>query len=100
MGETSDANGGQLLTIQELSEKCRLSISTIRRLKRQGKIPHFQPAGKGGTLLFPPDAIEQTVANPQTPASPPSGQSDGKTQRLSGPRPAWMQPMTPEKEDI
>lgn len=92
MAVKPDANGGQLLTIQELSEKCRLSTSTIHRVKRQGKIPYFQPAGKGGRLLFPPRAIED-AADAESVTAPPSSQvPDGTAERLSGPRPAWMQP--------
>lgn len=58
MDEASRMDAAQLLTIEEFIAKSRLSVSTIHRLKRQGKIPYFQPAGKGGKLLFPPDAIE------------------------------------------
>ena len=51
-------DNAQLVTIEELSEHSRLSIATIHRLKRAGKIPFFQPSGKGGRLLFPANAIE------------------------------------------
>jgi len=92
MAVTPDANGGQLLTIQKLSEKCRLSISTIHRLKRQGKIPCFQPAGKGGRLLFPPDVVERAVDSVSSTTQTSSQTADETARCLSGPRPAWMQP--------
>ena len=48
------------LSITELSARSGLSVSTLHRLKKAGKIPCLQPAGKGGRLLFPADAIEQS----------------------------------------
>ena len=41
------------LTVDELSARTGLSLSSLHRLKKQGRIPFFQPAGKGGRLLFP-----------------------------------------------
>lgn len=76
----------QLLTVQELSTKCRLSIATIHRLKDQGKIPFYQPAGKGGRLLFPADAIERAAAETTKPSSPPADDRP----HLPGPPPTWM----------
>jgi len=92
MAVIPDANGGQLLTIEELRQKSRLSPSTIHRLKRQGKIPYFQPAGKGGRLLFPPDAVERAVDSVMSTTQPSSQTADETARRLSGPSPAWMQP--------
>ena len=63
-------------TIFELSQTSGLS-STIRRLKDDNRIPYHQPSGKGGKLLFPPDAIERT-----SPASDAGGSG-----RISGKRP-------------
>ena len=85
MAETSGKTI-QLLTIQELSTKCRLSIPTIHRLKRLSKIPYFQPAGKGGRVLFPADAIERASSETAEPSSPPTD----ATPHLSGPSPTWM----------
>lgn len=75
------------LTIHELSAKTKFSVSQLRRLARQGRIPCFQPGGKGGKLLFPPDAIEQYLADdPHL-----DGDSAPKsTKPLSGRLPAWM----------
>jgi hypothetical protein len=79
----------QLLTIEELSRKSRLSIATIHRLRRAGKIPFFQPAGKGGVLRFPADAIEQAGCSTAVPP-PPATVSEIVSQRLSGPAPGRM----------
>ncbi len=90
MDPAGNGANAQLLTITELSAKSRLSLATIHRLKDQGKIPFYQPAGKRGRLLFPADAIERAAAagSQTTPAeshalSPP---------HLSGPAPGWMRP--------
>jgi hypothetical protein len=71
-----------LVTIVELSRTSGLSISTIRRLVRDDRIPCVQPSGKGGKLLFPPDAIERSAhMHPETQAA---------QMPLAGRRPAWM----------
>jgi len=70
------------LLIQELSATSGYSVTQLRRLARAGRIPFFQPGGKGGKLLFPPDAIEksgQTHPEPQATGMP-----------LAGRRPSWM----------
>ena len=79
----------QLLTVSEFSAKSRLSVPTIHRLKHQGKIPYFQPAGKGGRLLFPADAIERAAEAAKL-SSPPAENPP----HLSGPPPTWMRPTT------
>jgi len=88
MVEERPGTSPQLLTVQEFIAKSRLSAATIHRLKDQGKIPYFQPAGKGGRLLFPADAIEQAASEAAKPSSPP----DENRPHLSGPPPTWMRP--------
>lgn len=81
----------QLLTFSEFRAHSRLSPATIHRLKDAGKIPFVQPAGKGGKLLFPINAIE-LMATPQLDRpSAPAAASGGDGGRLSGPRPKWTQ---------
>jgi excisionase family DNA binding protein len=83
-------NDSRYLTIEELSQRSRLSVSTLHRLKKSGKIPYVQPAGKGGRLLFPADALERVALATASfgPEPPVEAQSP---KRLSGPLPAWMQ---------
>jgi hypothetical protein len=89
VGGSSDGSCSQLLTVEELSVKSRLSVATIHRLKQQGKIPFYQPAGKRGRVLFPPDAIERTAQATSSSAAKASGNA-GNPSHLSGPRPTWM----------
>jgi excisionase family DNA binding protein len=70
------------VTLAELSQASGLSASTIRRLVRDERIPHLQPSGKGGKLLFPRDAIERT--------SRAQGAGSVASARLAGRRPTWM----------
>lgn len=69
-------------TIAELSSESQLSVSTLRRLVRQGRIKFLQPAGKGGKLLFPPNALECLDEDAPSP-----GDSD---RSLPGRAPGWM----------
>ncbi len=52
--------------IAELSQTSGLSISTIRRLVRDHRIPFLQPSGKGGKLLFPVDALGERQRLPRS----------------------------------
>jgi predicted DNA-binding transcriptional regulator AlpA len=82
------------LNITELSARSGLSTATIWRLKKDGKIPFFQPGGKGHKVCFPADAIERDAKH-----SPPSSSAGQGQARLSGPCPAWMhQPNTKHEE--
>ena len=105
------------LTAEELATAADVSTATIWRLKRDGKIPFFQPGGAGHLVKFPPDALEQR-ADKQSGAGGDAGSTDreqaqntkdalmhegkgtngnlggadarDKQPRLSGPRPKWM----------
>jgi hypothetical protein len=88
---TPTAHPSQLVDIQTLSARTGLSVSTIRRLKNAGKITCFQPAGKCGKLLFPPDAIERASQSTKTVDQVEQPVEAQSPKRLSGPLPAWMQ---------
>ena len=80
------------LTKQELAVRSGLSEATIQRYKDSGRIPFFQPGGKGGRVLFPLDAIESAqreLADSGGPAAtvPPASKNPPK---LPGPRPHWQ----------
>ncbi len=81
----------QLLTIKELCRRSSLSKATIHRLKKAGLIPFYQPAGKGGRVLFPADAIERSGDDPEGDAQPSGPNPPPKgSPTLPGPRPNWM----------
>lgn len=90
MAGSNHGDNSQLLTLKELSDHSKLSPATIHRLKRQGKIPFFQPAGPRGKLLFPADAVEQAArAASDESSTAPTGTATTKP-HLSGPCPVWM----------
>jgi excisionase family DNA binding protein len=81
----------QYLTITEVSERTTLSVSTIQRLCRKGKLPYFQPGGPRTRLLFPPDVIEQAVKLAQDASLPaPDPPVAASPTPSRGPKPKWQ----------
>lgn len=72
------------LSKHQLSELTGLSPATIQRYKDAGRIPFFQPGGKGGRVLFPADAIESAVR-----VAGETGAAKGGDGRVPGPPPRW-----------
>jgi hypothetical protein len=84
----TSSNEKHLLTIAELSAISGLSVITLRRYVRHGKIKALQPGGPGCKLLFAPDALEHgsdEVNNAPERSRP-------GPDRLPGRRPGWMAP--------
>ncbi len=71
------------ISINELSQITGFSVTQIRRLVAAEKIAFFQPGGKGGKLLFPPDALERRYSE-----NPFARENEGE-KPLPGPRPNW-----------
>ena len=80
------------LTIKELSQRSRRSVSTLNRLKKAGLIPYFQPGGKGTLVTFPPDAIERACAATAADQAVLAAQVPASPKKLSGPSPKWLKP--------
>lgn len=93
---TDSQHNNSYLNIDELVARARLSKATVWRLKRSGKIPFFQPGGKGSRVMFPVDAIEQAM--PKNIANLPQGDDDSST-RLPGPQPNWMSPLNTKQNE-
>jgi excisionase family DNA binding protein len=86
----------EYLSPEQFSERTGLSIATVRRYLRAGKLTHVQPAGFRGRVLIPVDALThltvQPGAEPSSPATAPSGggrQADAPPSQRPGPIPAW-----------
>jgi hypothetical protein len=82
------------LTKKELAARSGLSEATIQRYKDGGRIPFFQPGGKGGRVVFPIDAIETAHSLQNSDRSPASkiGPTVGSTVRIPGRQPRWLNP--------
>jgi hypothetical protein len=78
----SRAMSSKYLTLKGLSALTGISDTQLRRLKRDHRIPFFQPGGKGGKLYFPPDAIEKS--------GPPQSEAEAPGVPKAGRRPKWM----------
>ncbi len=79
---------GDRLTIHELSAATGVPVATIRRYKRRGLIPFFQPGGPGCRVWFPPDALD---GRPETAPAAVKAPAERAPSRLPGPGPRWKQ---------
>jgi hypothetical protein len=80
------------LSVEEFSQISGYSTTTVWRYLRAGKIPFFQPGGKGHRVSIPEDAV-LAVTNSTVPATtvgPTSAAPAKPPLHLSGQRPAWM----------
>jgi hypothetical protein len=79
------------LTMYELSASSGLSMSTLRRLCRRGRLPFFQPGGPRTRIVFSQDAIEQaSVAADHPSAAAVESTGPVNNARRHGPAPKWM----------
>lgn len=94
------------LTTSQLMARTGLSLATVHRYVKKGRLPSLQPGGKGAKLLFPPDAVEIAAAaaaekagrelgvysHPsRMPAGHTTSPNDMPSTKLPGPRPRWQQ---------
>jgi excisionase family DNA binding protein len=81
----------QWITVTELSTRVGVSVSTLRRWVRGGRLPAIQPGGPRGKLLFPADVVERIAQALRLPDVADVTQPHlDKVAPLSGPRPNWM----------
>jgi excisionase family DNA binding protein len=87
------------VAIEELSGLLGVSVPTLRRWIRDGKLPARQPGGPGTRLLFPLAQISRLL-EPPGPAAPKTVASSAATRaRLSGRQPAWMATPTQSSDE-
>jgi hypothetical protein len=112
-GHTTDpapAQPQRYLSPQEFSRVTGLSLATVHRYLRSGKVRHLQPAGPRGRILIPIDALENPTGAPPGPAPKPAATSAASTanssppaapSQLPGPRPVWTRHggVSPNKEN-
>src|SRR4051794_12805110 len=78
------------LSISQFSARSGLSVPTLRRYVRDGKIKALQPGGRGAKLLFPLNALESlTSVQPQVLFSTASQLAKQSRRPLAGRAPAW-----------
>ena len=86
------------LSVQEFKQVSGLSLATIRRYLKSGKLPFRQLSGPRSRVLIPMDALDILCQSTQPPITLPlptdadctlGGNSKGAP-HLSGPRPKWQ----------
>src|SRR5690348_4366539 len=98
-GDTTpgDTTPKRFLSPRGFSELSGLSLATVRRYIKNGKLPYRQPAGRRGRILIPADALaavsrtDAPVRQDRAPNStlPPHPQTTAHSPPLPGPRPRW-----------
>jgi hypothetical protein len=107
--QTGAAPAPRYLSPQQFSGLSGLSLATVHRYLRNGRLPYQQPAGRRGRLLIPADALEllSAATPPGGPPRPPLSPSTTATTqapvtpaRPPGPRPRWtrLAGPSPDKE--
>jgi Helix-turn-helix domain len=96
------------LSPAEFSQLSGLSLATVHRYLKKGKLPYRQPGGPRGRILIPARALETEPAigsaahqgQAADPTSPTHPDAAARCPPLSGPRPKWTRQAnpTPTKE--
>ncbi len=95
----------RFLSPREFSELSGLSLATIHRYLKNGKLPYRQPAGPRGRVLIPTEALAITPipnapmqqAAATAPPLLPHAQTTAQLPPLSGPRPRWTRQTNPNR---
>jgi excisionase family DNA binding protein len=92
-----DNSSRRYLSPEEFNQLTGLSLATVRRYLKNGKLPFLQPGGRRGRILIPVDALAglPLVVSGATPisdlaaCSPPQTEIQNKPARIPGPQPRW-----------
>lgn len=97
----------EFLSPEQFSILSSLSIATVRRYVRAGKLPHIQLAGPRGRILIPSNAlVSPALTLAEAEGLPPNGSTtvDGSRERVPprrpGPSPAWKQGRSPAPNSL
>jgi len=79
----------EYLKLDEFQKLCGLSLVTLRRYVKSGKLESVQAAGRGHRILIPRDALDKLRAAPKSPPDPAEAERPSRNETLSGPKPRW-----------
>jgi excisionase family DNA binding protein len=79
------------VTIQELAAITTLSVSTLRRLLKKGKLVGHQPGGPRTRIVFRADALELAAKAMQEGTADEQLRPEPTSTPTRGPRPRWQQ---------
>lgn len=86
--------GRTFLTVREFASQSGIGVATVWRYLHDGKLPKYQPGGRGCRVVIPIQALhtlpvyEGTNSMPQTDSAPSPGQKH-QQKKIPGPRPKW-----------
>ncbi len=81
------------LSPQEFSRLSGLSLATVHRYLKKGRLPYRQPGGPRSRILIPAVALEAAATVAEiTPAALVKAAPAVPSPRLPGPRPRWAHP--------
>jgi len=77
---------------QEFSERSGLSLATVHRYLRSGKLPFVQLGGRRHRVLIPCDALDLLLKPSvnEKPAEPTFNKRSDNPPPMSGPQPRWL----------
>jgi excisionase family DNA binding protein len=80
----------------EIAAQTGISLSTLRRRVKEGRLPFIQPGGRRTRIVFPADVIERLLQNAgnaaeTTPVSSTEPARSAAKPTHHGPRPKWLQ---------
>ena len=78
-----DTNIEKKVDAKALADLFGCSISTIYRLSKSGRIPSYQPGGKGHMVRFSPKSLD--TLKPEC-----FENNSNAEDKISGPKPKWM----------
>lgn len=82
------------LSYADFSTQSGLSISTLQRRVKEGRLRSVQPGGPRTRVLIPTDALEATPPKNDAPPPPAAPQIDPDS-RLPGRPPDWLKKRRP-----
>jgi hypothetical protein len=80
----------EFLSPLEFSLHSGLSIPTVRRYVKSGKLPAHQPNGRGSRILIPTNALEILRNQQASSTSSDSVAASDRSRKHSRPSPDWM----------
>lgn len=95
---TTKLEDRQFLSPVEFARLSGLSLSTVARYLANGKLPYYQPGGKGCRVLIPRSGLQDVDVNAarkgasseRAPSSTDIPTAARQRSGLAGPRPKWM----------
>src|SRR5438128_11907 len=86
---TAEQPGRLFVAPQEFARLSGLSLATVHRYRRSGKIAFIQPIGQSGRILIPIDALSAEVKEEQIAMNVAAESPEQEAPKLSGPSPKW-----------